>query len=506
MKNRLGLLVGCWMVLSLCLSPQIAHITTQSEEEPSFGSQMATREALYVPPVRAASMQLAPTLTGSAVAFGAEDAGDVDREQRVPLVIDTPEPEYMALAFDGEFAFMLHGAGEPNAEIELIVNNALQSRRAVKADDEGCWEIGVAREDLRAGEVYCALRYVHDWGSEVTWISRLSEELPELRLPAYVAEGERWLTGHAHGDVRVDASAEGRSLICLQNRDGSFSVSGIAVLPTGSEILLTAVDALGNTAEAVSLVVKPDSALLRFEAEAPQAHRYLPRVAGVSERDEPNPRPALAPTYAMAAQPTPSLEPVTVAAEEAFFPLEEKQQATAQAYATLEGMTLLEIDANLGNDLFDADMRKRLRDMRRQMVLPVDLSTVGPDGLEVPLVARGCRVGSVWIDAALGLSANTGEEAEGFVFTLELHIGELQGRGRLQVVQSPEQLEPLKAQGWTPIAEEDNTFYDFDAFVEAEGMVWLYACVPLCFDVSQAEMHRRDGSLLVGWELLLAER
>ncbi|MCL2811064.1 MAG: hypothetical protein FWD25_04145 [Clostridia bacterium] len=495
MKNRLGLLLGCWMVLSLCLSPQLGHVSPQSVEKPVHEIH-ASREGLYIPPVRATT-QLAPALTGTVAV--AEGAGATDKEQWASLVIDTPEPDYLALEFEGEYAFVLHGAGEPGAEIELIVNNALQSRRATKVDAQGRWQIGATREDLRPGELYCALRYVHDWGSEITWTSRLSEELPELRLPAYVAEGERWLIGHAQGDVRVEASAEGRSLLCLQNRDGSFSVTGIAGLPTGSEILLTAVDALGNSAEAVCVVVKPDSASLRFTANAPQAHRYLPRVAGVAARDEPTAWPTYVP-------PTP--EPDI----EAFFPIEERQElvevrANADAYATLEGLALLEIDAAVGNGLFNAEVRKRLRDMRRQMVLPVDLSTVGLDGLEIPLVARGHRVGSVWVDSALGTSANTGEETDGFVFTLELEIGESQGRARLQIVQSPEQLAPLKAQGWNPITLNDDTFHDFDEFVEAEGVVLIYACVPLRFDPAEAEPYRRDVLLLSEWrELLPIER
>jgi len=300
MKNRFWLLWWCLVVLSLCLSPSIPYVSfegyasLESAAEPAHGG-----EALYVPPVRA-GMQLAPTLGGSVAASPGEGAAAMGN--RAPLIIETPEPDFLALEFDGAYAFVLQGAGEPGAQIELIANNRPQSRRVATVDPEGRWEIGAAREDMRVGEVHLALRYVHDWDSEVIWRSRLPDELPELLLPAFVGEGTRRLTGYAQGDVRVEASAEGRTLLTLQNRDGSFSVAGVADLAAGSEVLLTATDALGNVAEAVSMVVRPESALLHFSMDAPQVHRYLSTEAGFDARakDEPTARPTFGPT----AQPT----------------------------------------------------------------------------------------------------------------------------------------------------------------------------------------------------------
>ena len=311
MKNRVGLLLGCLVILSLCLSPQISLELIRGEAEPAYTA--ATREALYVPPVRA-SVRLAPTLTGSVAGASRPEAGAGDREQWAPLVIETPEPDYLALEFDGAYAFMLEGSGEPGAEVELFINNAPQSRKVATVDAKGRWRIGASREDLREGEVYCALRYVHDWDSETAWSSRLPGGLPELLLPAYVAAGTKRLTGFVQGDARIKASVEGESLLCLQSQDGSFSVMGITNLASGTEIMLTAVDALGNRAEAVCMVVRPESAALRFAADAPQAYQYLRNVPDTDDAPAEDEAPAARPTEAPLALPAPK------PAGEVFFP------------------------------------------------------------------------------------------------------------------------------------------------------------------------------------------
>lgn len=400
MRRRLLLLAAYWVVLSLCLSPGIAYLPPQ-EQEPATIALAASRGGLYVPPARA-GLQLAPILTGSAAAE-TPSAPEADATNRpyAPLTVDTPEAEYVSLEMEGEVAFVLQGTGEPGTSIELMINDALQSRKEAVVDENGRWRMEIAKDSVRPGEVRCALRYVMNDNYSLTWRTQLASELPELIAPAYIATGSSGFAGHTKGDVRVEAAAEGKPLLCLSNVDGSFSVAGIADLPPGSEILLGATDGWGNSTRVVCTVVKADSASLQVEADAPQIHHYLSETekdtskpaqesaaiepsalpaarfslmagqltegnSGVrdsrSGKPTQNTRPSFTPPPAAdAAGTTPT--PEGGAKADSFIPLQQWWKESMEAYAALESMALPKVDGEALEALFDAEVRKRLRDI-----------------------------------------------------------------------------------------------------------------------------------------------
>ncbi len=552
MRKRLLLLAAYWVVLSLCLSPGVTYLPSEMPQEVTRGALYASRGGLYVPPA-SLGVQLAPTLTGSANAAADPMAEGSDAQERAPLAIDTPEADYVALDFDREHAFVLQGTGEPGESVELLVNDVAASRKEAVIDEEGRWQVGVDRENLKVGEVGCVVRYAADKSHPVTWHSRLADELPAVSMPAYVAAGESGIEGRVQGDVQVTASMDKDTLPCILNVDGSFSVSGVTDLPVGSEVLVAAVDGLGNSVQAICMVVKPDSASLQLPINAPQAHRYLAEAAPQNDfqiaqadifsaaehapdanKDLDNtpqtetPSSDATPLDATPLDATPLdatgldapapgeletdeaksntekadlLKPEGEGANEPYFPTGLQQGAEVEAYATLEGMTLPEIDDMAEAQLFGGEVRKRIRDMRKQMVLPIDLRKVGENGVKIPLIARGYRVGSVWIDPALE-STPDGKENEGYVFSLELSVGDLKGQPRLQIVEKPAQLDALAVQGWKRATALAGTFYGFDDFVDADGLVWVYASVPVGFDTERAEFYRRDSQALDGWRML----
>ncbi len=156
------------------------------------------------------------------------------------------------------------------------------------------------------------------------------------------------------------------------------------------------------------------------------------------------------------------------------------------------GLTVAEIESQIEGQLLTADAKRRIRDLRRQMVLPLDLSAVGEEGLELPILAQGYRVGSVWVDCAMQMNPSTGAIVNGFVFSLALTTGEIMGDARLQVVSEPEHLNIMKTQGWISITSSDETFYAFDEFVAASGLVLVHASIPLRFNTEQAKPSYRD--------------
>lgn len=547
MRKRLLLLLAYWVVLSLCLSPGITYVSPTEPSVPASALK-ASAGGLYVPPAHV-GMQLAPTLTGSVVSNAIEVASaEVDREY-APLVVETPEADYITPQYDGDIAFMLRGSAEPGADIDLVINDSPSTRKQISADHLGRWQVGIAKQDLESGEVRCTFQYADAAGQGLTWRSRLEEDLPQLLMPAFLAAGTKTLSGKAEGDVRLHATVDGTTLPCLLDIGGGVSVSGVADLAVGAEILIAATDAWGNSVETVSLITKPDSALLGNSALAAPTYRFRPEekkesavatdeipgaegalIAQVPAsqtveptqiasratiqpdpvstpvpelpRESPEPLRQSAQPQRLASAPTAAPDSAT-AADEAYFPPDQPRGVTVEAYATLEGLTLPELDEAYTESLFNASIRMRLRDMRKQMVLPIDLSKVGVDGLQIPLLARGYRVGCVWIDPALGISPDTGKEVDGYVFSLELEVGELMGRQRLQVVETPKQLDALKAQGWQPIVSQDSTFFEFDNFVEAQGVVLVYASVPIRFDTAQAELYRRDSVAQKDWLKML---
>jgi hypothetical protein len=478
---------------------------------------------------------LAPPLLGSAdTTIVSSGAAAQTQEIIEPIIIQTPEQDVIRLepTEDGSAALWLRGTGEPGAFIELHVNND-STMRVLPVQRDGSWFARIVEDELSEGEISLSVCYAGEKHSEaLTWRSRYIQSAPRLKVPAYIAVGTRSVRGSVVGDAELTATVDGVQFPCLLTLDGKFVVPGTVDLPVGAEIVLLATDAFGNTTRAICMVAKADAAVLLQALDAVQVALYAdpatpePTIVTLPPTPSPLPQSTVTPIPPAdaspgATEPAPQTEKPAIQDQpetsdqpetqdqpetpaEPFFPENAQPRVrTIEAYATLEGLTLPEINDSLVSKPFSADVRKRLRDMRRQMVLPLDLAAVGADGLETPLMARGYRVGSVWVDPAVQIDTQTGAQTEGFAFSLDLTCGELMGEPRLQVVAAPDQLDALKAQGWVPLDDGDDTFFTFDDFVPVQGLALVYVSVPLRFDAAPLQLFYRDSSNLGLWKQLL---